>query len=153
MKKILCFVLMFTFLMFNTAVLATEDNKSKTVDNTTTQEETTKVVGEDIEIGEGEMKIVSVTEEDKTAVEETDKVVGDDIEIGEGEVKIVSVNDSDSKVVGDDIKIGDGEFKIISMPMDESKTGSFNMVYAFVAAGAVIVLAGGFIVFRKRRLN
>jgi hypothetical protein len=153
MKKILCFVLMFTFLVFNTAVLATEDNKSKTVDNTTTQEETTKVVGEDIEIGEDEMKIVSVTDEDKTAVEETDKVVGDDIEIGEDEVKIVSVNDDASKVVGDDIKIGDGEFKIISMPMDESKAGGFNAAYAIIAAGALVIVAGGLIVFRKKRLN
>ena len=103
-------------------------------------EEIDRVVGDDIEVEEGEFKIVSVDEEAD--------VVGDDIEIGEDEAKIVSV-DEEADVVGDDIEIGEDEAKIVSVGEDEEENNKWP-----VAAGvsAAVLVAAGIIVLIKKVL-
>jgi len=92
MKKIFAITLIASLLVFPSFALAGDEDS--------------KVVGEDITIGEDEMKIVSVEDEAEydesiayvglpvdTQADDGVPVVGEDIVIGEGEAKIVSVDE------------------------------------------------------------
>lgn len=98
-----------------------------------------RVVGDDIEIGEGEFKIISI--------DENDAVVGDDIDIEDGEFKIISIMDP-APVVGDDIDIGDDMAKIISIVEENEKDN--KPLVAGISAG-VIVLAGAILLLTKKK--
>ncbi len=105
--------------------------------------EDSKVVGDDIEIGEGEMKIVSIDEE-------VGPVVGDDIDIEDGMAKIISIDEDAIPVVGEDIEVGEGEFKIISI--DEEPASNLPILPLGIGAGALLLLAGG-LIYRKKTLR
>jgi hypothetical protein len=151
MKKITSLILVFTLFCAKVPVLATEIGEA--ADPVIAQQETSSVVGEDIEIGDGEFKIVSIPSE------ETSPVVGEDIEIGEDEVKIVSIIEEDDKVVGEDIEIGDGEFKIVSLPSETQNTGiagsklNSSQIAIISALSALALIALGIIGWKKKLLN
>ena len=121
-----------------------------------------RVVGDDIEIGEGEFKIISIDENDAVvgddidiedgefkiiSIDENDAVVGDDIDIEDGEFKIISIMDP-APVVGDDIDIGDDMAKIISIVEENEKDN--KPLVAGISAG-VIVLAGAILLLTKKK--
>lgn len=167
MKK-LFFVIVITALVFSLAGISVAA-------------ESERVVGDDIEIGEDEVKIVSISDDDgdmpvsdEVVFDDPDRdaVVGEDIEIGEGEFKIISLpaEDGDAPVsnddanahdrleqdavVGDDIEIGEGEFKIISVDAEESADAKnpFNWPLAAGIAGGVILIAGAVFFLIKKVL-
>lgn len=116
--------------------------------------QSSSVVGEDIEIGEGEVKIVSVDE--PISEEPAEPVVGEGIEVGEGEAKIVSVDepiseDRTAPVVGEGIEIGEGEAKIVSVGEGEvpsaaggNTAGKNNNNTIYIVIGSVLVLGAAF---------
>ncbi len=132
MKKIFAIAIVAAMLAIPGLALAGDPNQ-----------EDTKVVGDDIVIGEDEMKIVSL-------IEDEGPVVGEDIEIDEDMAKIISIDEDAIPVVGDDIEIGEGEAKIISI--DEEPASSLPILPLGIGAGALILLTGG-LIYRKRALR
>ncbi len=151
MKKILPFLLTVLLVVSFTGMVFARDDAAPA--------EPDKVVGDDIEVGEGEFKIISMPVvgddieigDDEVKIisiqdPEPERVVGDDIEIGDGEFKIISIQDPEAdRVVGDDIDITDDEAKIISIGEDEEKdnnplTVAAGVSFGLVAAAALVIL-------------
>ena len=149
MKKVLLFVLMLCLLSVPAFAQTGERTEIPADDG--------RVVGDDIDIGEGEFKIISIDLDEpvddtqrKAPDEPADdgRVVGDDIEIGEGEAKIISIDlEGGDAVVGDGIEIGEDEAKIVSV---DDETKEFPVVPVAVGTGALLLIA---VVFIKAKLS
>ena len=134
MRKLMGLLLIICMVAFNSMAFAGETDNGR-------------VVGDDIEIGEDEVKIVSLEGE-------TGSVVGDDIEVGEGEFKIISINDEDLEsdaVVGDDIEIGEGEFKIISIDEGQEDEGKNSLVWPIAGGSGALLLITAVILLVKSK--
>lgn len=104
------------------------------------------VVGEDIEIGEDEVKIVSF-DENSTPVESP--IVGEGIEIGDDEAKIVSIGEeiedssANEEVMPISTKTGTN-----AENASQSKNDASNLVY--YVAGGILIAGIALWVFKKR---
>ena len=158
MKKLFMFVLAFAVVLSLSGVAMAEeaaagDGEDRVVGDdidiaddemkiVSIEDDPDRVVGDDIDIADDEMKIVSIDDD-------SDRVVGDDLELGEDEAGIVSVDDeAEDRVVGDDLELGEDEAGIVSVD-DEAEDDS-KLPMAAIISGAVLIAAG--LVFLLKRV-